>query len=139
MHILDTDTLSQLQRGNENVKNRLANAKDYEFGITIITKAEILRGRIEFLLKAENSETLERAQRLLTESENLLAQLLTVNFDKNSFAKFDEFRQNRKYRKIGRADMLIASICLANRAVLVTRNVKHFKQFPNLEVENWVD
>jgi tRNA(fMet)-specific endonuclease VapC len=41
--------------------------------------------------------------------------------------------------KIGRADMLIASIYLANRAVLVTRNVKHFKQFPDLNVENWVD
>ena len=60
MHILDTDTLSQLQRGNENVKKRLANAKDFEFGITIITKAEILRGRFEFLLKAEDSEKLEK-------------------------------------------------------------------------------
>jgi hypothetical protein len=34
---------------------------------------------------------------------------------------------------------IINRICLANRAVLVTRNVKHFKQFPDLNVENRVD
>jgi tRNA(fMet)-specific endonuclease VapC len=75
----------------------------------------------------------------LIESENLLAQILTIYFDEKSFALFDELRQTSKLRKIRRNDLLIASICLANRAVLVTRNVKHFKQFPNLEVENWVD
>jgi tRNA(fMet)-specific endonuclease VapC len=139
MYILDTDTTSLLQRGNEKVSKRLALAKDYEFGVTIITKVEVLRGRYDFLLKAENAESLEKAQRYLIDSENMLAQLLTVYFDLESFAIFDEFRQNSKFRKIGRADMLIASICLANRAVLVTRNVKHFKQFPNLNVENWVD
>jgi tRNA(fMet)-specific endonuclease VapC len=139
MFILDTDITSLLQRGNEKVIKRLALAKDYEFGVTIITKVEVLRGRYDFLLKAGNSESLEKAQRYLIDSENMLAQLLTVYFDLESFSIFDEFRQNSKYRKIGRADMLIASICLANRAVLVTRNVKHFKQFPNLNVENWVD
>jgi tRNA(fMet)-specific endonuclease VapC len=56
MHILDTDTLTHLQKGNEKVKLRLLQANDFEFAITIITKAEILRGRIEFLLKADNAE-----------------------------------------------------------------------------------
>ena len=139
MHLLDTDTLTHLQKGNEQVKLRLLQAKDFEFGITIITKAEVLRGRIEFLLKAENADSLERAQRFLLESESLLEQIPTVKFDKNSLAKFDELRQNSKFRKIGRADLLIASICLVHRAVLITRNVKHFMQFPNLQVENWID
>lgn len=139
MHILDTDTLTHLQKGNEKVKLRLSQAKDFEFGITIITKAEVLRSRIEFLLKAENADSLERAQRFLLESESLLEQIPTVTFDKNSLAKFDELRQNSKFRKIGRADLLIASVCLANRAILVTRNIKHFMQFPNLQVENWID
>ena len=139
MFILDTDTLTHLQKGNENVKKRLEKAKDFEFAITIITKVEILRGRIDFLLKANDSHSLEKAQKFLLESENLLEQIPTITFDKNSLIKFDELRENSKYRKIGRADMLIASICLTNRAILVTRNVKHFKQFPNLDVENWID
>lgn len=139
MYILDTDTLTHLQKGNEKVKARLENANDYEFAITIITKAEILRGRIEFLLKAEDAILLEKAQRFFIESEKLLEQTPIITFDLNSLKRFDEFRQNSSFRKIGRADLLIASLCLANRAVLVTRNVKHFNQFPNLKVENWID
>ena len=137
-YLLDTDTFSHLQTGNENIKKRLSNPNN-EFGISIVTKAEVLSGRYAFLLKAENAEILAKAQNRLSESEKLLAQFPINEFNKDSLAKFDELRQNRKYRKIGRADMLIASICLANRAVLVTRNIKHFKQFPNLEIENWVD
>ncbi|MFQ5595922.1 MAG: hypothetical protein ACE5HA_17400 [Anaerolineae bacterium] len=42
-------------------------------------------------------------------------------------------------RKISRADLLIASIALAHRATLVTRNVRHFERVPGLIVTNWVD
>lgn len=139
MHILDTDSLTHLQKGNENIKRRLAEAADFEFAITIVTKAEILRGRIEFLFKANDADSLARAQKFFIESENLLEQIPLVKFDNNSLAKFEELRQNSKFRKIGRNDLLIASICLSNRAVLVTRNTKHFRQFPNLDVVNWVD
>lgn len=137
MHILDTDTFTHIQRRNQNVLKQL---EQYDLvGITLITKGEILRGRIDFLLKAENSENLEKAQKLFFGSEKLIAQFPIIDFNQESLKKFDEFRQNSKFRKIGRADMLIASICFANQAILVTRNVKHFTQFPNLEVENWVD
>lgn len=139
MYILDTDTLTHLHKGNENVKQRLSKARDYDFGITIITKVEILRGRIEFLLKTNDAENLQRAQKFFLQSERLPEQIQTIMFDIQSFAKFEKLRRNSKFRKIGRNDLLIASICLANRAVLVTRNTKHFKQFPNLLIENWVD
>jgi tRNA(fMet)-specific endonuclease VapC len=139
MHILDTDSLTYLQKGNESIKRRLAEAADFEFAITIVTKAEILRGRIEFLFKANDADSLARAQKFFIESENLLEQIPLVKFDSCSLAKFEELRQNSKFRKIGRNDLLIASICLSKRAILVTRNTKHFKQFPNLDVVNWVD
>ena len=34
---------------------------------------------------------------------------------------------------------LIASITLARRATLVTRNLRHFRQIPELKTVNWVD
>ncbi len=139
MYILDTDTLTHLHKGNDKVRNHLKNAADFEFVTTIVTKVEILRGRIDFLLKANDGFNLEKAQQFLIESENLLAQIPILKFEKNSLDKFDELRQNSKFRKIGRNDLLIASICLANHGVLVTRNTRHFKQFQNLDVENWVD
>jgi tRNA(fMet)-specific endonuclease VapC len=52
---------------------------------------------------------------------------------------FDRLRENRRLRKIGRADLLIASIVMANRAVLVTRNRRHFGLVPGLSVEDWAE
>lgn len=139
MHLLDTDTLTHLYAGNTNVIARLSAVEDAEVGITIITKAEILRGRIEYLIKAENKDSLLKAQELLFRTEELLAELLIVPISQKAADEFERLRRVSKLRKIGRADLLIASISLANRATLVTRNIKHFKQIPGIRVVNWVD
>jgi tRNA(fMet)-specific endonuclease VapC len=47
-------------------------------------------------------------------------------------------RQNKKLKKIGRADLLMAAITLANRATLISRNLKDFRQVPGLQFENWL-
>jgi tRNA(fMet)-specific endonuclease VapC len=139
MHLLDTDTLTHLHAGNSNVANRLRAANDSDTGTTIVTKAEILRGRIDYLLKATTGEELLRAQDLFLQTEALLSQILTIPFDENAAAQFNRLMVLRTLRKVGRADLLIASIALANRAIVVTRNARHFRQFPGLTVVNWVD
>lgn len=139
MYLLDTDTLTHLHANHPNVINRLENLEDDEVAITIITKAEILRGRIDYLLKAFSGEDLLKAQEYFSRSETLLNQLPIILFDPNSANQFNRLQQLPKLRKIGRADMLIASIALANRATLVTRNLRHFRSIPNLLLENWVD
>ena len=139
MYLFDTDTLTHLYRGNSNVVRQLKGLENADVGITIITKAEVLRGRIDYLLKAETGANLLKAQELLFRTEELLSQLLIVPMSQAASLEFDRLRAVAKYRKIGRADLLIASIILANRATLVTRNQRHFKQIPGLRVENWVD
>jgi tRNA(fMet)-specific endonuclease VapC len=139
MYLLDTDTLTHLYRGNSNVVRRIEVVGDVEVGITIITKVEVLRGRIDYLLKAETGVNLLKAQELLFRTEELLDRLLIVPIGQEASLEFDRLRGISKYRKIGRADLLIASITLANRATLVTRNQRHFRQFSGLRVVNWVD
>lgn len=139
MHLLDTDTLTHLHAGHPQVALRLRNCADPDVATTVISKIEMLRGRMDFLLKAENQERLLRAQQLLNQTEILLEQIPIVGFDAKAAGIFDELRTRPALRKIGRADLLIASIVLANRATLVTRNLKHFNQFPKLRVVNWVD
>jgi tRNA(fMet)-specific endonuclease VapC len=78
MYLLDTDTLTHLHAGNSNVTERLKSAIDVEVGITIITKVEVLRGRIDYLIKAESGESLIKAQELLFRTEELLNDLLIV-------------------------------------------------------------
>ncbi|PMB47121.1 PIN domain nuclease [Fischerella thermalis CCMEE 5201] len=139
MHLLDTYTLTHLYAGNPNVVERLKAVEDPEVGITIITKAEVLRGRIDYLLKAETGVNLLKAQELLFRTEELLQKLLIIPISQSASNEFERLRAVSKLRKIGRADLLIASISLANRATLVTRNTRHFKQIPGVRVVNWVD
>ena len=50
MHLLDTDTLTHLHAGHPQVIAHLRAVDDPVVGTTIITKSELLRGRIDFLL-----------------------------------------------------------------------------------------
>jgi tRNA(fMet)-specific endonuclease VapC len=139
MHLLDTDTLTHLHAGHPAVVARLRTVEDPVVGTTIVTKSELLRGRIDFLLKAADGAGLLRAQQWFTRTEELLAQILVVPFDQDAATEFDRLRTTKVYRKIGRADLLIASIVLAHRATLVTRNVRHFRQIQGVTVVNGVD
>jgi tRNA(fMet)-specific endonuclease VapC len=139
MHLLDTDTLTHLHAGHPQVAAHIRTVDDPLVGTTIITKSELLRGRIDFILKAATGVELLRAQQWFTRTEELLAQILIIPFDETAAIHFDRLRINKTYRKVGRADLLIASIVLANQATLVTRNVRHFRQIHGLTVVNWVD
>ena len=139
MHLLDTDTLTHLHAGNSKVAECLRTLEDPVVGTTIITKIELLRGRMDYVLKAITGVDLLRAQSLFERTEDLLAQILIVPLDSKAAAQFDRLHSIRNLSKIGRADLLIASIALANRAILVTRNQRHFNPIPGLVVTNWVD
>jgi tRNA(fMet)-specific endonuclease VapC len=139
MHLLDTDTLTYLHAGHQRVARRLRELDDQNVGTTIITKIELLRGRFEFMLKAASGTDLLRAQQWLVRTEELLAEILIIPMDEAAAIEFDRLRVARRLRRIGRPDLLIASISIAHRATLVTRNVRHFQQIPGPIVTNWVD
>src|SRR5439155_3912465 len=107
--------------------------------ITLVTRIEILQGRFASILKAADGRQLLRAQQWLQQNEQYMRGLEIVPFDAAAAAEFDKLRQNKKLKKIGRADLLIAAIALANKATLITRNVKHFTQVPGLPTENWME
>jgi tRNA(fMet)-specific endonuclease VapC len=139
MHRLDTDTLTHLHAGHRRVAERLGELDDPDVGITIITKIELLRGRFDRFLKASTVAEFLRAQELLLRTEELLAQIAAVPFSHAAAQHFERLRSLRGLKKIGRADLLVASIALAHRATLVTRNLDHFRRVPHLTVTNWVD
>lgn len=139
MKVLDTNTLTHLFNGHERVVERFENEED-DIGTTIVCHIEILKGRFAMLLTAADGQELQRAQQWLDETmENLAKIPKLLPIDAVSADEFDRLRANKKLKKIGRADLLIAAITLANKATLVTRNEKDFRQVPGLKVENWVD
>lgn len=138
MILLDTDTLSLLLAGHPRVTARFLAAPE-PVSTTVITRIEMLEGRFASLMKAADGEQLLRAQEWLRRTESDLLRFPAVAVDEEAAAEFDRLRQDRKLRKIGRADLLIASIAPAHEATLGTRNQRHFRQVPGLRLENWAD
>lgn len=138
MYLLDTDTLSALHKDDPRVVARVARA-DAKVATTVVTRIEILRGRIEFVRKAATGAEVLRAQQWLNRSEELLALLEIIPFDAAAAKLFDGLRAAPGLGKIGRADLLIASIALVQRATLVTRNLRDFQAIPRLSIQNWME
>lgn len=138
MKVLDTNTLTHLFASHPRVVEHYRRETD-EVVTTVINRVEILQGRFAMLLKAATGEELRRAQTWLAQTLERLDAIPTIPIDDAAADEFDRLRSNKKLKKIGRADLLIAAITLANRATLVTRNLKDFQQVPGLQIENWVD
>jgi tRNA(fMet)-specific endonuclease VapC len=139
MIVLDSDTLTFFFRNHPRVVEHMRQATDV-VSITIVSRLETLQGRFASLLKAADAPELQRGQQRLDDAERDLSRIPTVlPINAAAAAEFERLLGIKGLRKIGRADLLIASICLANKATLVTRNRKHFEKVPGLQIENWID
>ena len=140
MFLLDTDLLSLHMQGNSKVVARVTTAMATDLVATsVIARIEVLQGRFDFVLKASNKAQWLYAQALLFKWESILTGYRIVAIDVAAADEFERLSKIKSLRKIGRADLLIASIALAHRATLVTRNLKDFKLVPGLKCENWAD
>ena len=139
MTILDTDIVTLMHAQHPAIARRLALFEEDELAVTIITVIETMRGRYDFLMKAATKKQFLHAQELMRFSATKLVELPTLFLDEAALDCFDELQKRKGLKKIGRADLLIASIALARHATLVTRNLKHFNLIPQLKCENWVN
>ncbi len=140
MFVLDTDTLTLAFHDHPAVTARMK-AAEQPGSISIVTRLEVLGGRSEAILKAENAERLLRAQAGYLASAEFVDLFPVLWFDDRAAALSDQFRtaKGAKKVKVKLKDLLIACICLAHDATLVTRNTKDFQGVPNLKLENWAD
>ena len=137
--VLDSDTLSELSRGNALVKAR---AVSYlaEFGrltITAVTVFERLRG---YRVAIRAGKPFERQ---LQAFEALVANCVVLPFDQEAAAVAADIwsasmRSHR--RKLG--DILIAAVAVSRQIPLATRNRRDFQQLTkasgvNLRLVDW--
>ncbi|MFO0881534.1 MAG: PIN domain-containing protein [Gemmataceae bacterium] len=138
MFVLDTDTLTHLLHGHPQVVERVTRFAD-EVVIADASRMEVLRGRQDAVFKAADATALLRARQLLLRTEEVLARLPLLMIDKAAATEFEQLIGTKGLRRLGRGDLLNAAVALANKATLVTRNLKDFGKVPGLKVENWVD
>ncbi len=129
MRLLDTDTCIAILRGNETVIGRRAATAD-DVGTTWITAAELYYG-------AAKSRDVERNRALVT---GFLATLPVFGFDEISVQIFGEAKAllERQGQRLADADLFIGAIAVAQRAVVVTGNRRHYARIPGVAIEDWI-
>lgn len=123
MIVVDSDVLIDALRGREPAATRVGSGLDAAIlATTTVSAFELLSGA--------------RTRRVQERVERLLAGLSIFPFDADAAEAAAAARRalERQGRPIGMADYLIAGICLARSAELLTRNRAHFERVRGLRL-----
>ncbi|WP_392535233.1 type II toxin-antitoxin system VapC family toxin [Nostoc sp. C117] len=134
IYILDTDHLSLYGRNHPILIPKLLAAKT-QLTTTAINVEEQLRGRLAQVADAKERVLQSNAYQRLVETVILLSEFNVLQYDEKSQGIYQNFRAQRI--RIGTQDLRIASIVLANKGILLTRNLRDFEKVPGLNIEDW--
>lgn len=141
MIILDTDHLSTLKYSDSKqfvqLAGKMADSQDQNFVTTVVTLEEQMRG---WLVRIKQASSIDKE---IVPYQELIAMLDFFSYWKIvplDQSATDQFARLRKLKiRIGSMDMKIAAITLANDALLLTANARHFERIPNLRIEDWIN
>lgn len=127
---LDTSIVVAYFRGNQQVKQRIAEALP-DLAISTIVLQELLFGACVSARSTENLRTVDEFLQIAD----------TVPFDRASAATCAEIKAQlrRDGKATGEADALIAATAVAHGAKLITHNTRHFMHIGGLEIEDWLE
>ena len=131
MVVLDTDLLIGLLRGNESAITKIKEIEEQNTKIftTSISSYELFRGAY---LSSNSSKNMSQVAELLQNTKIL-------DFDlnaSNTSAKIYLYLKKRG-TLTNVMDQMIAAITISKNKTFVTRNINHYKNIPNLKIENW--
>ena len=129
MYVLDTNTLIYFFRGDGAVAERLLATPPADIALPAVVVFELETGI------AKSSDPAKRRGQL----DQLLQVVAVLPFgvEEAKAAAVLRARLEKKGTPIGPIDTLIAGTAVANRAILVSRNVREFGRVPGLAVEDW--
>lgn len=134
IYILDTDHLSLYGRNHPILIPKLLAAK-VKLTTTAINIEEQLRGRLAQVAEAKEGILQSNAYQRLIETVMLLSEFNILQYDEKSQDIYQNFRNQRV--RIGTQDLRIASIVLANKGILLTKNLRDFEKVPGLTIQDW--
>jgi len=128
MVCLDTDIIIDFLKEREYAVRKISDIqeRDLKLSTTTINSFELFKGA----LKSNNPESIHPLNQLLSNT-------FIHNFDLESSKKAAEIFESLKVKGelLDLADIMIAAIAITNKETLITRNIKHFKRIPGLEIE----
>ena len=139
MILLDTDHINVLQSmGSQaaGLRANMAASEDQDFGTTAITIEEQMRGWLALIHRFSDVHRQIPAYERLVGLFDFFRRWRIAPFDQAAADQFKRLRQQKV--RIGTMDLKIASIALANGALLLSANLRDFEQVPSLQVEDWL-
>jgi tRNA(fMet)-specific endonuclease VapC len=136
--VLDTDSLSLLERGNPKIQERLRQVNTDSVAISIVTAEEKMKGRLAAINSLSGIERIDRlavAYRDLQSSIEDLQALPILPFSELAKDRYRDLLQQKI--RVGSHDLRIAAIVLSVEGILVTRNRRDFERVPNLQMTDW--
>lgn len=129
MRLLDTDVCIELLHGNSEVIERRREIVD-EVATTSMTAGELYYGAAKSDAPQSNRQVVD----------SFLATVELYGIGRPAARKFGEIKATLEERGEGLADadLLIASVALANGAIVVTGNRVHYERIPGVEIEDWI-
>ena len=141
MIALDSDHISVLKspdsRRRDRLVARMATSIDDEFGVSIVTTAEQMRGWLSAIARERLITRQVSAYRELATLFEFFVEFAILPFDDVAAAHFDRLRPS--LRRLGTMDLKIACTALSAGVLLLTANRSDFGQVPGLRIENWLD
>lgn len=137
--LLDTDHLSVLQWEEQPACDRLLARLDQlppdDIATSIVCFQEQVQGWLAYLKKARKPAQIVRAYTRLESIWRSFLKMNVLSFSDEAQARFEELR--RQCPRLQTMDLRIASIALTSQSTLLSRNLRDFRQVPDLLVEDW--
>jgi tRNA(fMet)-specific endonuclease VapC len=132
MYLLDTNHCIYLINGKyPEIARRLARQKTGSVALSSITTSELWYG-------VENSARREQNRAALAK---FLLPLEVMPYDEDASQAYGKLRAflEKSGRGVGSMDLLIAAHAVSLKGILVTHNLREFRNVPELKLEDWTE
>lgn len=140
MILLDTDHLTVCafpeSAKYQSLSARIRSSHE-RFGTTIICLEEQLRGWLAAIKRKQDPDEQVAVYQRLGQLWEFFGVWDIAPFDNRAAARFKELRKRRV--RIGSQDLKIAAVALTCDALLLSCNLRDFRQIPGLRVANWLE
>jgi tRNA(fMet)-specific endonuclease VapC len=135
VYLLDTTTLTLLQRGHPRVTASLAAHAGDTVGVTTVNVEEVIGGWFALLRRARTNAHAGQAAQSLADAVAFLRLFPVYPTTAPVLDRYDQLV--RLKLNVGKMDLKIAAVALDVPATVVTNNTRDFGRVPGLRTEDW--
>jgi len=114
----------------------MAASLDQDFVTTAVTLEEQMRGWLALINRSSEVHRQISAYDELNKLVDFFARWTRLPFDDQAADRFKQMRSNKI--RIATMDLKTTSIALVHDSLLLSANLRDFRQVPNLQVEDWL-